>query len=108
MPDGTVIDVNNVVFGRTLSDGSVINQAGSLVGEIAEGDIVIDNADKVAGYVDLAGNVVSRDRTVIGRSLSGGLAIDANDNILGRIYKSARQFLEMMVNIWAGWRRTAA
>ena len=87
MPDGTVIDRENVPVGRVLSDGNIISTAGKLIGEVADGDIVIDNSDKVVGYVNFDGRIRNRDGSLIGRTLSGDLAIDNNDNILGRVYK---------------------
>lgn len=52
-----------------------------------DGDIVIDDADKVVGSVNFAGIVTGRSGEVIGRSLSSDLAVDNNDAVLGRIYK---------------------
>ena len=82
-----MIDVNNVVSGRALSDGNIVNRNGRLNGEVVSGDIVIGNNDKVAGYVTLDGRVKGKDGSVVGRLLSGEMAIDNNDGILGRIYK---------------------
>ena len=58
-----------------------------VIGEVVDGDIVIDNADKVIGYVGFDGSILSKDGRTIGRSLSGGLAADDSDNILGKIFK---------------------
>ena len=48
---------------------------------------MIDNTDKVAGYVNFDGRIFSKDGKIIGKTLSSGLAIDANDNIIGNIYR---------------------
>ena len=65
----------------------VISEAGKLYGEILDGDIVIDNNDKVVGYVNIDGTITAKDGKNIGRTLSRDLAVDNNDNILGKIYK---------------------
>ena len=60
---------------------------------MVNGDIVIDNSDKVVGYVNFDGKIRDRDGSLIGRMLSGDLAIDNNDNIMGKVYKIAATVL---------------
>ncbi len=48
---------------------------------------MIDNTDKVVGYVNFDGTISGKDGTILGRTLSSGLAIDQNDNIIGKIFK---------------------
>ena len=70
-----------------MSDGNVISASGKLIGEVVHGDIVIDNSDKVVGYVNFDGKIRNKEGSLIGRAISGDLAIDNNDNIIGKIYK---------------------
>ena len=83
MSDGTVVDKNGNVVGRINSKGEIIDTDGKVVGHKGGERLVYDANGNVIGKVLADGTVVDMNGNVIGKVMPDGTVVDKDGNIIG-------------------------
>ena len=71
-----------------LSDGSVIDSSGNVIGKAVDYGYVYDDEGNIVGRVLADGSVIDLDGNIIGKLDKDGNAVDFNGSIIGHIAKS--------------------